>query len=238
MSLVSVIIPVFNAARYLEESVASIVRQADAAPLEVILVDDGSTDESGALADALARRYPALIRAFHRPNGGISAARNAGLAQARSEFIALQDADDVSVTGRLAAQVRLLQATAKAAVAFGRIEHFISPDVPPQDHARYQPLPPTQQGTLAGSLMTRRAVFDRVGGFNENYRRGEMLDWLLRAREHDIDIVHVDAVILRRRIHMSNSMLAPNASRQLLHVIKASLDRQRAAALKPDSDST
>lgn len=91
---VSVIVPVYNAARTLRASVASLLRQdLPAREMEILLVDDGSTDGSAALCDALAKQHR-RIRVLHQPNGGVSAARNAGIRAARGACLLFLDADD------------------------------------------------------------------------------------------------------------------------------------------------
>ena len=96
---VSIVIPVYNAEKYLHKSVASVLTQ-EHADWELILVDDGSRDASGALCDELAATDN-RIRAFHTPNGGVTAARSFGVAQARGEWIAFVDADDTLLPGAL-----------------------------------------------------------------------------------------------------------------------------------------
>lgn len=88
----SVIIPVYNVVKWLERCVLSVVAQG-LADYEIILVDDGSTDGSGELCDELCQQY-ASIRVIHQPNGGLSAARNAGIAVARGQYITFVDSDD------------------------------------------------------------------------------------------------------------------------------------------------
>ena len=100
---VSIVIPVYNAEKYLRKSVASALAQ-DHADWELILVDDGSRDGSGALCDELAATDN-RIRAFHTPNGGVTAARSFGVAQARGEWIAFVDADDTLLPGALIAML-------------------------------------------------------------------------------------------------------------------------------------
>lgn len=102
--LISVIVPVWNAEKWLERCVRSVLGQTHA-DLELILVDDGSTDRSGAICDALAARDP-RVRVLHKPNGGVSAARNDGLRMARGEWVAFADNDDFLAPGMLA---RLLE---------------------------------------------------------------------------------------------------------------------------------
>ena len=89
---VSVIVPVYNVARYLHTCVASIQRQT-LEELEIILVDDGSTDGSGGICDELAA-CDRRIRVLHKPNGGLSDARNAGFAEAGGEYVTFVDSDD------------------------------------------------------------------------------------------------------------------------------------------------
>lgn len=90
--LLSVVVPVYNVKSYLETCVDSLLRQT-LADIEIVLVDDGSTDGSGALCDELATR-DARIRVVHKENGGLSSARNAGIRAARSDYIGLVDSDD------------------------------------------------------------------------------------------------------------------------------------------------
>ncbi len=90
--LVSVIIPIYNVAKYIEHGVRSVMKQ-DYTNIEIILVDDGSPDNSGAIIDKLATEDP-RIRVFHKKNGGVSSARNYGLANANGEYVTFVDGDD------------------------------------------------------------------------------------------------------------------------------------------------
>ena len=92
---ISVIIPAYNTAGLLRKCIESLCAQTyPAADTELIIVDDGSTDDTGALADTLAAEHPSLIRVCHRPNGGSSAARNTGLSVSTGEYISFVDSDD------------------------------------------------------------------------------------------------------------------------------------------------
>lgn len=93
MDLISVIVPVYNVKQYLPDCAASILGQTWP-NLEVILVDDGSTDGSGAICDALAESDP-RVRVIHKENGGLSSARNAGVACAKGSYVCFVDSDDV-----------------------------------------------------------------------------------------------------------------------------------------------
>ena len=89
----SVVIPVYNVKEYLEKCVQSVLAQ-HSDEYEIILVDDGSTDGSGELCDALAARTPEKIRVVHKTNGGLGDARNVGLEHARGDYLVFLDSDD------------------------------------------------------------------------------------------------------------------------------------------------
>ena len=89
----SVVIPVYNVKDYLEKCVRSVLAQNNN-EYEMILVDDGSTDGSGALCDELAAQAPEKIRVIHKPNGGLGDARNVGLEHALGDYLVFLDSDD------------------------------------------------------------------------------------------------------------------------------------------------
>ena len=115
--LVSTIVPVHDRPRLLEEAVASVVAQSWR-PIEVVIVDDGSTDDTPRVADRLAAENPE-VRAIHVPNGGPGRAREAGRREARGEFLQYLDSDDLLLPGKFAAQVAALRADPAAGVASG-----------------------------------------------------------------------------------------------------------------------
>ena len=92
MIKVSIIVPIYNVEKYLKKCVNSIINQTYKS-LEIILVDDGSPDRSGALCDRLAEK-DSRIRVIHKANGGVSTARNAGIEAATGEYICFVDSDD------------------------------------------------------------------------------------------------------------------------------------------------
>lgn len=122
--LVSTIVPVFNRPTQLQEGVASVLAQVWR-PIEVIIVDDGSTDSGATLgvALALAAAHPGIVRVAKQANGGPGVAREHGRRMAQGEFIQYLDSDDVLLPGKFTAQVAALQARPDADVAYGKTRY-------------------------------------------------------------------------------------------------------------------
>ncbi|MDE6396987.1 MAG: glycosyltransferase, partial [Muribaculaceae bacterium] len=108
--LLSVIIPIYKVEQYLKECVDSVLAQTYP-NMEIILVDDGTPDRSGEIADEYARLHPDKIRVIHKENGGLSSARNAGLDIARGEFIGFVDSDDAILPEYYADMIEAMERT-------------------------------------------------------------------------------------------------------------------------------
>jgi glycosyltransferase involved in cell wall biosynthesis len=226
--LISVIVPVHNGARFLVEAVSSIRRQ-DYRPLEIVIVDDGSSDETARLAAALTGGGSNDVdtRYLHQENRGPAAARNRGLAAARGDLIAFLDVDDLWPAGKLASQHARLRAEPGLDILLSRLQVVTLPG------AASAPTPPRAaplRNIHLGGGLFRRAAFDRVGPFDESLRFSEDHDWFLRAREQGLAIAISDQVGLYYRRHDEN-LTADQAGAargfQLAEVLKRSLDRRR-----------
>ncbi len=216
---VSVVIPVFNGARFLGEAVESAVGQT-APPAEVIVVDDGSSDGS---AD-LARRIPG-VTVLVRAHAGVSAARNAGVAAASGTHFAFLDADDVWAPRKLERQLALLGAEREAGVIMARQNYRFEGPVPPWFRG------PADGGSEPGYLpscwLMPRTTWDRVGPFDETMTHSEDTDWLARASDAEIQIAMVDEVLVTHRIHDRNASGMAEAVRGgVLTALRASLQRK------------
>ncbi|MBN8831840.1 MAG: glycosyltransferase family 2 protein [Sphingomonadales bacterium] len=206
---VSVIIIFLNEARFLAETVES-VRAQSFADWELILVDDGSTDGSSEMARGFAdgERIRYLEHPCHA-NRGMSASRNAGLAAARGEFIAFLDADDIWPAEKLAEQVALFDAAPETDMVYGRawIWHSWDPTSRTKDYFYDLGVPPGKlyapgellpllirnraQTPMSGNAIMRRALAERVGGFEETFR-GMFEDQAFFAKTHLVSRCHVD----------------------------------------------
>jgi glycosyltransferase involved in cell wall biosynthesis len=224
--LVSVVLPVCDGEAYLAEAIESVLAQ-DHRRLELIVVDDGSTDRSAAIAERYADDRVTLVR---QANQGTGAARNAGLTAARGELIAHLDADDIWLESKLRLQVEAINADPCAGAARGLVEEFISPDLSEVERRGLRdprgPLP----GLVLQAMLIRRPAHELVGGFDPAWQAGQDLDWLLRARERGVRFAHVAEVVVRRRLHAANKgRRHPELATQRCRMIKRSLDRRRAA---------
>ncbi len=184
-ALVSIVIPCFNCAATIDATLQSIVGQTHE-KIEIICVDDSSTDETPARLAAWAKREPRL-RVRRQSNGGCAAARNAGLALARGEFVGLIDADDLWHQTYIERHLACFAAEPDRGVSFSRI-HFITHDGEPTGETTRPKLDhitaaDVLEANPAGCAMmlARRQVFEEVGHFNANLRRAEDQEWLFRV---------------------------------------------------------
>ena len=215
--LVSVVIPVFNGERFLREAVESVLAQKYA-PLEIIMVDDGSTDGT---AD-VARSLPETVRYLHQSNQGPAAARNRGIEHAQGSLIAFADADDLWPEDKLALQLPYMMRDPAAEIVMGRIQQVLLSETGAENFAE-----PAFSVNL-GSAIIRKSVFERVGLFDETMRYSEDVDWFMRAREGRAAIVTIDAVTLLYRQHDQNMTRGKSTSElNVLKALKRSLDRRR-----------
>jgi len=219
---VSVIVPVYNGAKFLSEAVASIWQQ-NYHPLEIIIVDDGSTDETAELARSLGKD----IRYAYQRNSGPAAARNKGLEMARGDIIAFLDVDDLWPPNKLQIQVTRLINDPNLDVVLGRVK-FIKLPGAPEINIQFESPDSTLVNAYLGSGVFRKSVFDKVGVFDETLRYSEDHDWFLRAREQGVSMTIVEQVTLHYRLHGNNMTQDKNAKGfQLTQVLKKSLDRRR-----------
>jgi len=222
----SVIMPAYKASAYIAQALRSALDEL-APGDEVIVVDDASPDDIQAIVEQVDDpriRYRRLPR-----NGGAAAARNAGLAMARGDLIQFLDDDDLWVPGRQAVVLDLMAAPSVAVVS-GWVEHFLSPDMPPEARQRYV-LPPPQAAVLGGSTAIRRELLERVGDFDTGLVSGEFIDLASRLMATQAGWARSDALFLRRRIHGGNHTLSTSGhSAAYLAVVRAHLQRQRGLA--------
>jgi glycosyltransferase involved in cell wall biosynthesis len=213
---ISVIIPAYNATGFVGDCLASVAGQRPPLSLEVIAVNDGSTD--GTLEKL---RSIDSLTCLTQANLGPAAARNAGIRQARGDYIAFLDADDLWPPDKLRQQLALLERHPDAALCFGDCRQFTHDTERPRTlfeeggygrpawgDSAYVPDAYAQllrnNFITTGSVVVRRRVLEAMGGFDESLRLVEDLElWLRIARQHPV--VYCDTVCLLRRRHAGNT---------------------------------
>jgi glycosyltransferase involved in cell wall biosynthesis len=237
---VSVVIPVFNRERFVGAAIDT-VRAQSYDPVEILVVDDGSTDASAEVAE----RHGAT-RVLRLPHAGVSAARNAGIEAARGELIAFLDSDDLWTTDRLALQVEHLIDDPEAGFVLAYAVLFADPDDPRPDWltddwfagVKIVDLPdaPATGPDMAGpvpyalTMLARAELFDQLGGFDTSLELGEDIEWLLRATDAGVPYGMIPHVVAYKRVHsgsVSNRVAEGLAS--ILRVLRSSVARKRAA---------
>lgn len=203
--MISVVIPAYNSAPFLREAIQSVLNQT-LPPAEVLVVNDGSTDATAEIAES----FGGPVRCLSQLNQGLSAARNRGISEARGEFIALLDADDCWLPGKLASQVELLRKQPAAVASFTLTEYVdrsgrvVRTSVAPRYNDMVEALllfscvigPPS-----AGLI--RRTAFDRVGLFDTRFSQCADWDMWLRLAEAGA-VAYLDEPLTRYRLHDSN----------------------------------
>ena len=222
--LVSVMIPVYNGEAYLGEAIDSVLHQSYR-PVEVIVVDDGSQDASGEVA----QRYGPPVRYARQDRGGNGAARNRAVAMATGDLFTFLDADDRLASGALERLVSVLQENPDLEAVYGHVREFVSPDVDAEARALLRPPIDRIAGCLPTNMLMRRDSFLRVGTFATHLRVGVTVDWSARADETGMPTTLLEDILFERRLHANNNGIREREHRShYVHVIKAALDRRRA----------
>jgi glycosyltransferase involved in cell wall biosynthesis len=225
---VSVIIPVYNCESFLQEAVESALDQTYP-PLEIIVVDDGSTDGTAEVARKLPVTY------LRQENAGVSAARNLAISHSKGDLLGLLDGDDVWLPEKLAVQVEALEADPEAGYASCFFSYIFRPMPGPPSwwppvwyRAGY--VPPSEAGLcIPSTWLIRRPVWEAVGAFDTGRRLGEDIDWLARAKDLGFRTVLVEDVLLHKRAHERNlsSEVTVGGAGVWLHTLRESLARRR-----------
>lgn len=201
---VTVLMPIYNGAAYAPEAIDSILAQTFG-DFELLIVDDGSTDGTGALLEAYARGDPRIRLFRNRENAGLTRRLNEGLALARGAYIARMDGDDVSLPERLERQVAFMQANPRVGICgawvqkigelgYG-VEHYPSDDADIRCHLLFA-------NVLAHpAAIMRRSLFAELGlAYDSSYQRAQDYDLWVRAAEH-VALANIPQVLLRYRMH-------------------------------------
>jgi glycosyltransferase involved in cell wall biosynthesis len=217
---ISTIIAVYNGADRLGTAIESVLAQ-DLAPSEIIVMDDGSTDST---PDVI-RSFGSAIRPYRQPNSGLSAAHNAALRHSTGDAVAFLDHDDLWPPNRLSVLARCMQSDEGIDIVAGKMEMLVEGVTVTGTPDRYAT---THRPWSVQTLLIRRRVFDRVGGFDTGFKSGMDVDWYMRAREAGIRYELIPETSLICRMHTTNMTRdVPAAVDGLLTAFKDALDRRR-----------
>jgi glycosyltransferase involved in cell wall biosynthesis len=225
--LVSVLVPVLNAARFLPEALASVNAQTYA-PLEIIVVDGPSTDDTARIAQSFPR-----VRYLRQTGVNMFNALNEGLEAARCEYIAMISGDDLWTPGKLQMQVEHLQRHPETDCVFGLTKHvFLDGEIPHGFRTEF--LQGEHAAMYLEAMLVRKTVFEHVGKFDETLRQASDTDWFARFSHLNLRRDFIPRVVLSRRMHATNlsHTLGGNLYHELLVATRAQTVRHRAGKRK------
>ena len=221
--VVSVIIPVFNGEKYLGEAIESVIVQTYPF-VEIIVIDDGSTDNSAAVA----RHFGEFVKYFYQTNQGTAAARNRGVSFAGGNFLAFLDQDDLWLPDKLDYQMLVFATDPDQDIVFGHVKQFHSPELDECMKRRIHCTDESQSGYSPSAMLIKRDAFFSVGLFETGWRVGEWANWYMRAVERQLNITMPPDVVALRRLHENNKgIVHREAITEYVRILKASLERRR-----------
>lgn len=214
--LVSTIIPVHNRGDLLQQAVASVLAQSHR-PIEIVIVNDGSDDDTAAVADGLARSSHEPIRVIHQPNAGPGAARQSGLAIARGRFIQFLDSDDLLLPDKFAAQVEALRRSPACQICYGpsfEENHARAPIErrgpmrgTGEPRSQLFPLLLVERWWTTSSPLYRRELLERIGPW-QPWINEEDWEYDARAGACGAPLAWVSEPVSVRRIHLAGGHLS------------------------------
>lgn len=229
--LVTCIIPVFNGERFLQEALDNAFKQSYR-PLEVIVIDDGSTDRTRDIATG----YGEKVRYLWQPNSGPWVARNLGIGAAEGEFVAFLDADDLWHEEKVSRHMARFREKPDLDVSVCMVQNFwvaelIEEERKFQNDRRTKPIP----GYVCPGIVVRRRQFETVGVFNKDLRHAAATDWFLRAKRNGTIIELLPEILVYRRIHQLNRsrIHAANSQDEYLQMLQTHLKERRHEGKKP-----
>jgi glycosyltransferase involved in cell wall biosynthesis len=213
--LTSVIIPVYNCEKYLAEAIESVLSQQHH-PLEILIIDDGSTDNSAHIA----RQYSSLVQYHYQSNQGTAAARNYGMQLAQGDLFAFLDADDLWLPNKLDRQISALLNNPQIEAVFTHACESTNPNQIDLNTA----IP----GYLPSTMTIDRVAMNRIGKFSDCCQV-EWADWYIRSKAASLSTLMLPDLLVIRRLHSANKgiMNQQKAMTEYIHLLKAHIDRTK-----------
>ena len=219
---VSVILVVRNGDQFIAEALGSVFR-SHTKPLEILVVDGGSTDATVKIAG----RFP-LTRVIAQDATGIANAYNQAIAMARADLVAFISHDDIWEPGKLDQQLAFMRQHPLVGYTVTMVRHFLDECAHVPAGFRADLLERPVPGFIMETLMARKSVFQQVGLFDPSFSVSEDTDWFARARDAGVPMAILPDVLVRKRVHRANtSLTTPSINALLLRAMRSSIQRKR-----------
>jgi glycosyltransferase involved in cell wall biosynthesis len=217
--LISVILPIYNSEKYLREAIDSVFQQ-EYTPIEIIVIDDGSTDGSSHIIQECAGK----IQYYYQENQGPAAARNLGLQKASGDFVTFIDGDDIWPDDKLKNQMSCFEKYPETEIVQGLVKRI--------DLSNGEPVETEEEQLFIhsnlGAMIIRKAVFTKIGIFDKTLTYHSDTDFWFRARESGIKILVDKRIALIYRIHGENHTSGKTTETLgFANILKKSMDRRR-----------
>jgi glycosyltransferase involved in cell wall biosynthesis len=219
---ISAIITVFNGEKYIAETIKSVLDQSVTIS-EIIIVDDGSTDNT--LFEINAFSLP-QIKVISQPNLGQSKSLNIGIKAASSDLLTFIDADDIWLPNKTKLQLAVFDKNPQMELCFGNIEEFISPEITKDDKRKLFVKGVIKKAKMKQVLMVPRDFFFRHGFFPE-VPTMDFIAWYSLVKKNILYESFVDEILAKRRLHLSNISRRDNKNLEIVQTFKAILDQRR-----------
>lgn len=223
--LISCIITSFNSDEFIAEALNSIKEQTYK-NIEIIVADGGSTDNTRGIVE----KFNSGIKFFTRENTGPATTRNLGLRNARGNYIAFLDADDLWHPKKLEKQMNYFDENPGTDLCITYAEMFWSQELKEEkdfykDHLRTKPIP----GYATTTLLAKKSVFRKTGEFNDNFWFSDATDWFIRVKELGLKLKVIEEPLTFHRMHESNltKRRSDESRDEFLRLVKGVIDRKK-----------
>jgi glycosyltransferase involved in cell wall biosynthesis len=215
--------PAWNRARYIREALDSLLEDTWS-PKEIIVVDDGSTDETAAIVNSFPQ-----VRYIYQEHQGVSVARNTALENSTGDYVTFLDSDDIWVPGRIADSLNFFENNPEIDYILAKLELFLEEGCAIPEGFRQSRLDSPLDSEGTGVLMAKKACFNRVGKFNPMFRKGEDLEWIARASDEGLKMGRIPFVAVRVRIHDQNTTFLDKTDHKSLifKIVRDSIHRKQ-----------
>jgi glycosyltransferase involved in cell wall biosynthesis len=209
MPKISVLIPVYNGAKFVSETIQSILNQTFN-DYEIVVVDDGSTDATKSIIDEFTKQFPNKIRYIYQDNSGVSIARNTAINNAKGEFIAFLDSDDYSAKNRLEEEIRIIESDSRIGLVHANVTKVdgngkvIETDLRAKQYLSgniFEHLFLRKANIACSTVLFRKSCCNRIGLFDVHLTKLGCEDrdfWLRLSKEYKI--VYIDKILSFYRI--------------------------------------